>query len=99
MSQNTTRQSRTDALDTGDVIHICLPDPFDGTELSQERSLACGSQTGDPVQDGAGHTGRALLAVVGDGEAVGLVTQVLEQVEGRGRAREDDGELLSRHPR
>ena len=36
--------------------------------------------------------------MVGDGEAMGLVAQVLKQVERRGGARENDGELLPGNP-
>ena len=66
-------------------------DGVDAPELLDQPRLAGRSQPGYPVQDAPGHALPPLLAVEGDGEPVGLVTDPLEEVEGVGPSPQADG--------
>ncbi len=57
-------------------------DGADAAELFHQAGLAGGAEAGDAVEDRRRHALAAELAVVRDGEAVGLVADALEQVEG-----------------
>ena len=60
------------------------------------RFLRVSPEAGDVVEHARGHALVAQLAVVGDGEAVGLVADALEQVERLGLARDADRVGLAR---
>ena len=77
------RQGRANALDGGDLLGAGPAQPLNASELLEQGGLPGRPQAGNIVEYGAGHARRALLAVVGDGEAVRLIAQVLEQMKGR----------------
>src|SRR5919199_2815226 len=54
---------------------------FGGAEVVEYLLLAFGADAGEVVQDRGGHGPAAELGVVGVGEAVGLVTDALEEVQ------------------
>src|SRR2546421_8474534 len=66
------------------------PDLLHRPELLEEPLAPPGPETGDVVEHGAGHGLVAAAAVVGDGEAVGLVPDGLEEIESFGVAGDAD---------
>ena len=79
----------SDAGHRHDVGGLRLTQAFDRPEVPQERLLPARPQTGYAVELARRHRLGPALAVEGDGEAVGLVPQALEQVEALARARQD----------
>ena len=79
------------------LVHRGLLDRFDPAQLLDQALAAGVAQALDPVEDAGGHALAPKLAVVGDGEAVGLVPQALQHVEGFGLAGDADGIGLAGH--
>ncbi len=70
---------------------------LDRTVLLEQAGSTGGPETGHVVEHRLGHRLAPQLAVVGDGEAVGFVAHLLQQVEGFGVARDAHRIGLSRH--
>src|SRR3712207_1036693 len=62
---------------------------FGGAEVGEYLPLALGADAGEVVEDRGGHGLATDLSVVGVGEAVGLVTDALEEVQFGGVALQD----------
>jgi hypothetical protein len=68
-----------------------LANGADGAEVFEETLAGSGAYAGDLEEFGAAVAHLAALAVVGDGEAVGFVADLLDEVEDGGAAVEDNG--------
>ena len=77
-------------------VGVRLAQALDRTEVPQQRLLPAGPQPGYAVELARRHRLGPALAVEGDGEAVRLVAQALEQVEALARARQDHRVVLAR---
>ena len=66
--------------------------------MLEQRRLAGGSKPRDGVQHRAPLRLRSPLAVLGDREAVGLVAQILEEIQSLRGTRQDEGELVAGDP-
>ena len=78
---NLAREEDSHAFDVGNLVRRCLPQALDRAEVLEKRGLTRRTEAGDGIEDGAAARPRPAPAVLGDGEAMGLVAQVLQQVE------------------
>ncbi len=79
------------AYDGGEGVGGGLLDAADGAEVLEEALAGAGADAGDGVELGVAVADLAAFAVVGDGEAVALVADLLDEMEDGGAAVEDDG--------
>ena len=77
------RERPADAMHLGQIRHACLTDALQPTELPEQGAPALGAQAIDGFQ-GRCHPGRRpALAMPGNGEAVGLVPDLLDEQQRR----------------
>ena len=74
-----------------DLLEGGFAHALDATEVLEELLAALGTQTGNIIEDGGNHALVAQLAMEGDGEAVGLVAYVLDEVQRGTAAGQHDG--------
>src|SRR6266498_43729 len=79
---------RAEAGDLLELLEAGLGGPADRAEVAHELLAPGLPHPGDAVEHAAGHRLAPQRAVVGDGEAVGLVAHPLQQVEGLAGARD-----------
>ena len=84
------RQRQREAQRRGDLLHRRFTDCLQRAELAQQGALALRPDTRYGVEGALHARLRPYLAVVLDGEAVGLVADALDEVEGLGGAGQDD---------
>src|ERR671912_823147 len=84
-----TGDSSGESRDGLELFEGGVQEGFWGAEVGQYLLLALGADTGEVVEDRGGHGPAAELGVVGVGEAVGLVTDALEEVQFGGVALQD----------
>ena len=75
----------------GEGVGAGLLDAADAAEVFEQALAGAGAYAGDGEQFAVAVAHLAALAMVGDGEAVALVADLLDEVEDRGAAVEDDG--------
>ena len=75
----------------GEGVGVGLADAADAAEVFQQALAGARADAGDGVQFGVAVAHLAALAVVGDGEAVGFVADLLDEVQHGRAAVEDDG--------
>ena len=85
-----------DSLNLFQISNVRGPDPLDIAEEGQKRRPACSANPWDPVEKRTQVFFFLHLPVVGDGKAVRLVSDPLEEKEGYGPAGEIDGVLAAR---
>lgn len=77
------RERPADAMHLGEIRYPCLTDALQPTELPEQGAPALGAEAIDGLQ-GRRHPGlRPALAVSGNGEAVGLVPDLLDKQQRR----------------
>ncbi len=79
------------AYDGGEGVGGGLLDAADGAEVLEQALAGAGADAGDGVELGVAVADFAAFAVVGDGEAMALVADLLDEMEDGGAAVEDDG--------
>src|SRR5437588_3290989 len=79
------------------VLEAGLLHGRDAAQVLQQALLPSGPEAGDVVDGALGHALAAELAVIGDGEAVGLIADALQEVERLGLAPDADGVGLAGH--
>lgn len=77
--------------DGGEGVGGGLAEGADAAEVLEQALSGAGAYAGDGVEFAFAVADFAAFAVVGDGEAVGLVADLLDEVEDGGAAIEDDG--------
>ena len=82
----------------GDLVDAGGPQLADRPEVLEQRRPSRGAEPGDAVERRGGHALGTTLAVVGDGEAVRLVPDPLQQVQPLAGAREDHRVRIGRQP-
>ena len=78
----------------GKCVRGGLLDASDAAEVFEEALAGAGAYTGDGVELAVAVAHLAAFAVVGDGKAVGFITDLLHEVEDGGAAVEDYGVVL-----
>ncbi len=92
------REPGTEAGQCRDSLLPRLPHPRHRTEGLHQLGTALRPQAGDVVENRPGHPASTAGAVERDREPVGLVTDLLHQVQCRRIARDNDRVVLPRHP-
>src|ERR1700757_3197364 len=87
-----------DTRNCGDLVDGGLLEAGYRSEMGYQRLAAMLSQSWHRIQRRGGHSLGSLAAMVGDGEAMRLVTDPLQQVEPLAVARHDDRIRLGRDP-
>ena len=87
-----------DAFDLLEVLDTGFAHGFDRAEVVEQPLLVAFADAGNLVERAAQGAFAPLLAVVGDGEAVGFVAYTLQQIHAFGLAFEDDRIVVVRHP-
>ena len=83
------------ADDGGEGVGGGDADAADAAEVLEEALAGAGADAGDGVEFGLAVAHLAAFAVVGDGEAVGFIADLLDEVEDGGAALEDDGAIFA----
>jgi len=78
----------------GEGIEVGGGDAAQAAEVLEEALAGAGADTGDGEEFRIAVAHLAALAVIGDGEAVRLVANALDEMQDRGAAVEDDGLVL-----
>ena len=79
---NPLRQLGVDAIHAGDILDAGPRELFQAAKLPEEGLAALGADTGNAFEDGH-HTGFGqALAMTGNSEAMGLITNLLHQMQG-----------------
>src|SRR5690554_7843831 len=86
-------QGVADAGHPGQLLAAGLPDALQAAEEAQQLPAALGAHAGDALQGGGAPNLVAASTVAGDGEAVSLVADMLDQVQRRGGAVQVQGAL------
>lgn len=92
------RRHPADALDPGDLLDVRLAQGRQRAEVLDQSGSSRLTEPADPVQRRLRHRLRPFGPVVGDGEAMRLVAESLQQVEGFAGPGEDDRVVLARDP-
>ena len=93
------RQFAADAVHPGDVLDPGPGQAAHAPERLQQLLPPLGADPADLLQDRGGAGLGPALAVAGDGEAMGLVADLLDQVHGRRVGRQYNGRPLPQQPK
>src|SRR6478752_2669321 len=91
-------RARPDAGHEGDLVDVGLAQLLERPEVLEQGLAAHLAEPRDVVEGALHHRLGPQVAVVGDGEAVGLVADPLQEVEALAGAGHDDRVLLPRQP-
>src|SRR3989454_9903309 len=87
---------RPDAADALEVFFARLRQGFDRAEVAQQVAALGRTDAGDPVQLGGEKSPASEIAVIRNREAMGLVSDALQDMRGGGGRVQDDGGLPAR---
>ena len=98
MLKNGFRHLWADALDFGNLFLASFFELLDRAKVLDQVCAPGWSQPGDGIQHRRTHALGALLAVIANGKAVRLITDLLQQIQSLRIARQDDWLIVTRDP-
>ena len=98
MLKNGFRHLWADALDFGNLFLASFFELLDRAKVLDQVSAPGWSQPGDGVQHRRPHALGSLLAVIANGKAVRLITDLLQQILSLRIALQDDWLIVTRDP-